>query len=393
MATAIMILAGLLGLGTSAFKAHDAVRHPERPALRALCVMFGAVGLAFIATAPSVTPWISGVLRVTNGGRLVGNALALISATALQAMMLYLARDPEAARPRVRVRLVALAVAIAGMTVSLLAGDTEETADFLKRYGGYPPIVAYQLFYLSFAGIAVVDLLRLSIRYSRLAEGTLRWGMRLASAAAVTATCYLGYKLLLVAAASVHTSVPGDESVLSTALAGTSGILVAAGVTMPLWGPRAVIPWYRGRQYLAYRRLASLWRALCDAVPEVALASGQAMTGDYRRWQIGIRLYRRVIEIRDAQLLLNALGDPAAMRRAEESGRQRGLSGDRLRALVDATALVTALQAVRAGPQRPHAVAAARTGTITGDASLTNESRYLEKVAAAFHTLSAAPPP
>jgi Family of unknown function (DUF6545) len=391
VATTIMILAGLFGLGTGGLKLRDALRHPEQPALRALCVMLGVFGLAFIATAPPVTPWLSGVVGIPNGGRLIGNSLTLISAAALQAMMLYLARAPQEARPRVRVRLAALAVCLVGMSISLLTAHTEEEVDFLNRYAGYPPITVYQLFYLSFFGLAVADLLHLSIRYSRLAEGALRWGMRLVAVGAVSGVFYLVYRCLQVLAAALHTTVPGDESAISTTLAGISGILLAVGVTMPLWGTRAAIPVRRARQYLAYRRLGALWQTLRDAVPEVALTSGQAMTGEYRSWQIGIRLYRRVIEIRDAQLVLVALADPDAVRQAEEDGRRRGLTGDRLRALIDAATLLAALRGGATGTGGRPAGAVTRTEPIAGEASLTSESRYLEKVAAAFHTLRTTP--
>ncbi|NJC70647.1 hypothetical protein HC031_13125 [Planosporangium thailandense] len=393
MANAVMIVAGLLGLVTCALKAGSALRHPERPASRALCVMLGVFGLAFIVTAPAVTPRVSAALGIVNGGRLVGNALTLVSGAALQAMMLYLAHRPEDARPRVRIRLVALAVAVAGMSVSLSVAHTVETTDFLSVYASYPPVMVYQLFYLSFLGLAIADLLYLSIRYSRYAEGALRWGLRVVATGAVAGVAYFGYKLLLLIAGWVGTSPPGSESNISTLLAGTAGILVAIGATMPLWWRYVEVPWHRARQYLAYRRLAPLWRALLAAVPEVALAAGDAMTGDFRRWQIRIRLYRRVIEIRDAQLVLRAYCDPLAVRQAEEDGRHQGLAGDRLRALIDAAVLVTALQAVGAGKRsgtatatRPATEVGTDTEALAGDASLASESRYLEMVAAAFNS-------
>jgi hypothetical protein len=387
MATAVMLLAGLICLGTCAVKVRDAVQHPERPALRALCVMLGVVGLAFVVTAPPVTPWISGVFGVPNSGRLLGNTLTLISAAALQAMMLYVAHRPEVARPRLRLRLIALVVVVIGMSVSLLTADTVETAAFLTVYAGYPPVVAYQLFYLSFLGLAIIDLLHLSIRYSRYASGALRWGLRLVAAGALVGVAYFGHKSLYLVDGLRHETPPGNESAVSAELAGTAGILVAVGASMPLWARYVVLPWRRVRQYLAYRRLGPLWRSLHDALPEIELTSNQAMTGGYRRWQIGLRLYRRVIEIRDAQLILRSHSDPAAADRARADAQRRGLSGDHLRAVVDAAVLVSALRALDAG-EDARATAANAAEDITGETSLMSESRYLEKVAAAFHELA-----
>ncbi|MEU7908107.1 MAB_1171c family putative transporter [Actinoplanes sp. NPDC049118] len=395
MATVVMVLAGLLGLCTCALKARDAIRHPERPALRALCIMLGVFGLAFIVTAPPITPWLSGVIGIPNSGRLVGNTLTLISAAALQAMMLYLAERPEDARPRVRVRLIALALAVTGMAVTLLGSDTVERNDFLTAYADYPPIIGYQFCYLAFLSLAITDLLTLSIRYSRYAQGALRYGLRLVAAGAVASVAYFAYKLALLIGGWTGHRPGGDESMISAALAGTAGILVAVGATMPLWGRHAAVPWIRLRQYVSYRRLTPLWSVLNAAVPEVSLVSGQAMAGRYGRGEIGIRLYRRVIEIRDAQLILRAHSDPAEVQRVEAEAAGRGLAGDRLRAEVDAVELITALRVAGESADRRGATAVPEreeTDPADGDASLSSESRYLEKVAVAFRRQQAERP-
>ena len=49
----------------------------------------------------------------------------------------------------------------------------------------------------------------------------------------------------------------------------------------------------------AYWRLFPLWHLLRQAVPEIELPPEPGM-----RWNIRYRLHRRVIEIRDAQLVL-----------------------------------------------------------------------------------------
>ncbi|MEU4218207.1 MAB_1171c family putative transporter [Actinoplanes sp. NPDC026623] len=391
MATIIMVAAGLAGLLTCFLKLPHAVRNPDRPALRALCVMLGTFGLAFIVTAPPVTPAVSAALGVPNAGRLIGNALTLISAGALQAMMLYLAHTAAEAWPRVRLRLIVLAVALTGMTVALLSAHTKEDPNFVSGHPGYPPIVIYELFYLGYLSLALTDLLTFSIRYARYAEGALRAGMRVVSAGAVFGIFYFVYRVALLFGGFAHWT-GGDESTISAVLAGISGILVAIGATLPLWGKYAALPWRRGRQLLSYHRLAALWDTLHNAVPEVALTSEQAMTGSYRRGEIGIRLYRRVIEIRDAQLILRAHSDPEAVRRIEQDAVGRRLTGDRLRAAVDAAELFTALHAA----DRPHEPAAGQDREapepMEGDARLTSESRYLELVADAFRQLNDNPP-
>jgi len=391
VATIIMITAGLAGLLTCFIRLPHAVRNPDRPALRALCVMLGTFGLAFIVTAPPVTPAVSAAIGIANSGRLVGNGLTLISAGALQTMMLFLAHTPAQARPKVRLRLGALAVVLLGMTVSLLVAHTAEGPNFVSGNAGNPPVVIYELFYLGYLSLALADLLTFSIRYARYAEGALRTGLRLVSAGAVAGICYFVYRVALLFGSFAHWS-GGDESTVSALLAGTSGILVAIGATLPFWGKYAILPWQRGRQLLSYRRLTPLWKVLHTAVPEVALTSEKAMTGSYRRGEIGIRLYRRVIEIRDAQLILRTHSDPEVVRRVEQDAVRRRLAGDRLRATVDAAELITALRATDRPYEQSGQPERELPEPMAGDASLTSDSRYLELVAEAFRQLSADPP-
>lgn len=149
-----------------------------------------------------------------------------------------------------------------------------------------------------------------------------------------------------------------------------------------MWGPRALRPWRWSRQRRSYRRLEPLWRTLSEAVPQVRLADGDD-AGD-----IGLRLYRRVIEIRDAQLLLEPFADADAVARAEEAARARGLAGEPLQAYVEATALATALP--RWDPDRPAAASTASPRKTAGDATLSRETRFLERVAAAFAEITPA---
>jgi hypothetical protein len=59
-------------------------------------------------------------------------------------------------------------------------------------------------------------------------------------------------------------------------------------------------------EYRAYRELYPLWRALTSAVPGVALEPTSRWTTDALRIRdMHLRVYRRVIELRDARLLLH----------------------------------------------------------------------------------------
>lgn len=146
------------------------------------------------------------------------------------------------------------------------------------------------------------------------------------------------------------------------------------------------MPWRWQRQYRAYRRLEPLWHQLSTVIPEIVLSP----VGVSRPWNVDIRLYRRVIEIRDAQLLLEPLADQEAVAQAEADARHRGLTGDHAQAYVDAVTLVTALAHWQS--DKPGSPPRAVPEKATGDASLTRDVRYLELVARAFLPLAHSAP-
>ncbi len=376
-----MVTAGLISLVSALLKIRAVRRQPDAPGPRAMCLGLLAFGTAFLVLAPPHTVLISEFLRVPNSGRLLGNLLTLAAAGAMQVMMLHLVHPPPVARQRVRRRLAVITLVALAMTVLLISADTENVTNFVERYATSTPIAIYQLLYLSCLAMAVIDLIHLSIRYSRHVAPMLRTGLRMVATGGIVYALHTAYKMALIAAAWSDSRLPGDESMISTTLAALGGVLIAGGTTLPVWGPRALLPWRLLRQYLSYRRLTPLWRELSAAVPEVRLTQPEAAT-DPAPWTMDIRLYRRVIEIRDAQLLLQPYSDPAAVDAAQEHARRIGLRGAHAQAHVDAVALATGLKRWRSdGPGVAPIVTEQHD---VGDASLTSESRYLEQVAAAF---------
>lgn len=64
---------------------------------------------------------------------------------------------------------------------------------------------------------------------------------------------------------------------------------------------------------------------------------------------LDLRLYPRVVEIRDGLLALRPYVDPVVMERARAAGQEAGLSWERIEALVEATCIASALQARNTG--------------------------------------------
>ena len=126
------------------------------------------------------------------------------------------------------------------------------------------------------------------------------------------------------------------------------------------------------------QQLSPLHVALLDAVPEAA-----ARPCAVGRPDAGLRLYRQVIEIRDAMLALRPYRDPRVVSAAEVAARAAGLGTDALAASVEATVLAAAVAAKSAGSAE-----FAQPGEVWQPAAISadlrGEAAWLAKVSRAF---------
>jgi hypothetical protein len=116
----------------------------------------------------------------------------------------------------------------------------------------------------------------------------------------------------------------------------------------------------------AYWRLYPLWHLLCQAVPEIELPLDPGM-----RWNIRYRLHRRVIEIRDAQLILRPYSVGILIKLAAAIARESCLSPDRIAAVAEAAVIVSALRSRVRGSTCRHN----RVPEGSFDASFSNDMR------------------
>jgi hypothetical protein len=188
-------------------------------------------------------------------------------------------------------------------------------------------------------------------------DRALRLGLTLVVIGVCAAACYLTSKTLV----AISSRAPIDFSVgrgfpLSKALPVLAHLLVLVGVALP-----AVTEWLR--RYRRYRRLGPLWSALYQAEPAIALQPPSRLRGLF---PTRLRLYRRVIEIRDGLLALRPY-------RPDSGGAD------------EAAEIVAALQARAAGtPPRPAAVA------VVGGHDLSSDTEYLCRLADAYSDIARA---
>ena len=119
-------------------------------------------------------------------------------------------------------------------------------------------------------------------------------------------------------------------------------LLVLVGATLP-----TLLTWL-GR-YRRYRRLGPLWRDLYRADPAIAL-DPPAVPDAFAVVRLRLRLYRRVIEIRDGLLALRPYRDPVVAAAARDRATRAGLHGPPCDAAVEAAVIAAALRAKAEGP-------------------------------------------
>jgi hypothetical protein len=99
----------------------------------------------------------------------------------------------------------------------------------------------------------------------------------------------------------------------------------------------------------AYWRLYPLWDALRQVIPEIQLPPEPGL-----RWNIRYRLHRRVIEIRDAELVLRPYAMAEVAGQAAATARSSGLRPDRAAAVVEAAIIVSSIHSRLGGSVRCH---------------------------------------
>jgi hypothetical protein len=214
---------------------------------------------------------------------------------------------------------------------------------------------------------------RLSLRYAGMStQPLMRRGLVLVAvgtALGVAYFLYWGVRLLLLRAGHL---IPERLDLALRQLLVASNGLILLGVALPGWAEQLA-----SRQ--AYWRLYPLWRDVARAVPSVVLDQpGTTLTARLALRHNTLRLYRRVIEIRDGRLALRDRLDGAVAARARDAAAAAGLRGVDLDAAAEAAMLAAALHDA-AGRQRVSEQASGDLGGSSG-----SEVQWLVRVARAY---------
>lgn len=177
----------------------------------------------------------------------------------------------------------------------------------------------------------------------------LRYGLRLFGTGILLASLLWVCKLLYLATRS------DALAPLFPLITGCEALCMAAGAVLPEVA--------RVRECLCHlrthRQLEPLWRDVTAVAPDVVLGPGSLRRAV--ALPVHLRMYRRVIEIRDALIVLRGYVTPAARDLAERLVTDHGVRGASAEATVAACCIAAALQAKRDG-QLPEPREAGFTG-------------------------------
>ncbi|MFV2117042.1 MAB_1171c family putative transporter [Streptomyces sp. Act-28] len=242
--------------------------------------------------------------------------------------------------------------------------------------------IAYWVALELYIGLALASVAVLLWRAGRRStQHFLRWGLLCISVGAALDLLYAIYKIGLLTILLSGGAVPvGPASKAADTLQAIAILLMTIGSVIPA----ADVVWRAQLRYVTLRRLAPLWRTLQRQFPHVVLdhSNAGALADLLGLRQSHLRLYRRVIEIRDGMLLLQPHISQELYDSAHQHVVRSGVSG---KDLVEATAIACCLRCVLLAGNRYATPDTALRLTMPGRDELSQEAKFLALISRAFH--------
>ena len=374
-------------------------RHPPiRRVVWVTMVVLAAIGTLDL---PAVGAQLDAACGLPNLADVVQHVLAIVATTLALYCVGQVFGKPE---PRSRWPIRVQAALPAGVVTALIVlfalsparthpTDVKLYTDFPMQYAAHPEVIAYWLIFAVYLGATFAVIAQLAWQYGRRAGRTpLGCGLVLLSAGMVAGLCYLAYGTAVVA----DHATGADDAFIRTApgviqgLFGALMVLVALGGLLP--ATRRCPLLRRAMLYWSLRQLYPLWDGLCQAVPGIALDPVPAWADRLDPRDLQVRLYRRVIEIRDGYMALTPVDVPGIEDLVRAASGPHELSAADRVTVVAATQLELARRAELRGDPRLTAGTAlppANRQFLAGD-DLDSEVRLLRTVAMNWTTVARA---
>ena len=351
----------------------------DQPWKRSLWLAFFGLAVAMTVTLPAVARAIDEAAGIVDLSTLIKHLAGIVACGAVLDWVLAL-NAPQAmgAFPARRHYIAAATMAV--MTGLFFAIDRQETFSFAElESGDGAAATAYMLTFEIYLGIAMGIASNLFWRAShKKPNGLLRAGMWILASGTALGVVYAFLRSAYLIVRFTGSHVPGGDHTMvsiSDTVQAVAILLILIGTSIPpvSAGLRACA------NYRALHKLRPLWKDLTGQVPSIVLGIAPSRIGDWLAVrEIRHRLLRRVVEIRDAALMLRGLVDEADQEAVRKHLISRGLTGDELEAACEAAWIHSAVTA-----KKQQQTGAARSAALrsVGSSALEDEVRWLLLVA------------
>ncbi|MFB7493779.1 MAB_1171c family putative transporter [Streptomyces sp. NPDC056161] len=320
------------------------LRIDRSPAQWALCGNFLVSTVIFTVSTPTVWVATSRLVGVVNFAGLFTQVLAMVLAGCQQLVLLHLTYERGVAWRKARFRLLAIGLVISAMIVLFVyaTNASELPTNFALTTARFYP--AYLSIYIVAYFWNQIDICVLCWKHARVSPRPwLRRGLRLVALTLPSSLVYGGCRAADIIAGQFGISGEAWEPLAPLALlVGIVGKTI--GWTLPDWGRYLSTAQERFYRQWVHRQLAPLHRQITAHVPDPVLELGPDD-------DLQTRLYRMVVEIRDAQWALRLWMTPEAAAAARREGESLDLRGDDLLAFAEARQLTAAIEAKAEGAE------------------------------------------
>lgn len=318
---------------------------------RALWTIFLMLALVKTVALDPIVGWINETAGVHDANTLVQHLIGITAATALLRFISLISGAYEQ-RPRAKaLQLVTGLVVAVGLSVFFTITDDgvySSADELLASPIAEPATIAYWMLLEVYLGIALTMGGLLLWRVSRVTPmSLLRVGLWLMCAGVALNALFAVYKSAYVLAHAAGVGMPtGTIVAISTNMMLVANLLMVSGVAVPAWTAAAKVVEVRR----SMRALAPLWQTIRATFPEMILPVPRELpTAEGILATARLRLYRRLIEIRDGMLELRGYVPAGVTAEALAYLKDKGVSDEEAAVLAEACWIEVALREVRSG--------------------------------------------
>ncbi|GAA2976326.1 MAB_1171c family putative transporter [Streptomyces fulvorobeus] len=304
----------------------------------ALAESYFLLSVVGLLSVPAVWAETSRALGTENFSGLVTQTCVILVTVCQQLVLLRLSHERVTAYRKARLPIIGLGVTLTAMAALFFAVPMRQVGptDFSAQAAAQNPV--YLAFYLIAFTVGQISVGITCRRHAHIPPSVwLRRGLGLIALTLPLSLVYVCCRALGIFAERVGVPAGRWEPMAQLSLL-LVGVMQAVGWALPDIGKRvtAVRQWAGHRR--AFRDLRPLHRAVTERAPELVIPMK-------RRAGLDARLYRLMIEIRDAQWALRPWMDPALSDGLRRLGADAGLTGEELAAAVEAARIRAAIEA------------------------------------------------